>query len=120
MSEDIKTILSLANQKGQTEKRFVCYDCNNTGKIEVLQYLGKDIHGLVRTGAEIVGFNRWFKMCLQYYRIVNPALPIECGEDMHRYYIELKKAKEIYDVDTQIRTIAIHNCTSCKRAQWTK
>lgn len=120
MSEDIKTILAMAQANRQTEKRFVCYECNNTGKIEVLQYLGKDIFGLVKSGAEIVGFNRWFKMCLQYYRIVNPSLPAECGDDLHKYYVELKKAKEIYDVDTHIKTIAIHDCTSCKRAQWTK
>lgn len=98
------------------QRQFVCKDCDNTGKLEIIQYTGKNIEGQQKHGDTIVGYNRWWRMCFRYYMIVNPNLK-ENMDDYKQLHDELSKAKSQYPIDINYRVIGVQDCNSCKTSQ---
>ncbi len=99
------------------QRQFVCKDCDNTGKLEIIQYTGKNIEGQQKHGDTIVGFNRGWRMCFRYYMIINPNLK-ENMNDYKQLHDELSKAKSQYPIDIYYKVIGVQDCNSCKTSQW--
>lgn len=98
------------------QRQFICKDCDNTGKLEVIQYTGKDIFGMPKHGDTVIGYNRWWRMCYQYYQIINPNL--KNGLDYKQTFEELSKAKSEYPIDIHIKIIGMQDCNGCKTNQF--
>ena len=104
-----------------TSHRYYCEECNDTGKIEVMKYIGTKDLQYVRPDQEIVGYDRMHRMIWNYLRSINPRIP-EMGkvnwedrEGIDAYC----KTIETYDPFRYVRTIATNPCT-CIKGRWTK
>jgi hypothetical protein len=99
------------------EDPFICSSCNNTGRLETLQYLGETIPGFMRNGEIVIGYNKWFAIFMLYYRKINPKI-IDGMSDIN-FAEQLAVAKKHHGpIDTQYKILNIVACTKCKSAEY--
>lgn len=116
MDEIVKTFSNL-----KSTHRYYCEECNDTGKIEVMKYIGTKDLQYVKPDQEVVGYDRIFRMCWNYLRSINPRIP-EMGkvdwedkEGIEAYC----KTVEKFDPFQYLRVLKVDPCT-CVRGNWTK
>lgn len=126
MNGDIEKIIGMAmsiptKTATQYTKPFVCRYCNNSGKLEVIEYVGKEIYGFVAPGNTVLGYNSFFRQAYIYYQSIEPRLPPYDRFDITKETIELlTKAKKEYCPENYIRVRGYENCNQCKSNEWRK
>lgn len=104
-----------------TSHKYYCEECNDTGKIEVMKYVGTKDLQYVKPDQEVIGYDRIFRMCWNYLRSINPRIP-EMGkvnwedkESIEAYC----KTVEKFDPFQYLRVLKVDPCT-CARGNWIK
>jgi hypothetical protein len=115
MDEIVKSFKDL-----KSTHRYYCDECKDTGKIETLRYTGKDI-GYMKTDQEVIGWDRFAKMCWNYQRSIVDGIP-EFGKFFFDNFPAIDayvKSTNIYNASLHVELVSVNPC-SCKRGNWTK
>lgn len=104
-----------------TSHKYYCEECNDTGKIETIKYIGTKDLQYIRPDQEVIGFDRMHRMIWNYLRAINPRIP-EMGkvdwedkEGIEAYCKTIEK----YDPFQYLRVLKVDPC-KCIRGNWTK
>ena len=119
MNEVTKKLVGLVSSIPTTTAKFnICEACNNSGRVETMEYTGETIPGFMRNGEIVIGYNKWFSIFLLYYQKINPKLLEGLSGIEFAEQLAIAKNKHPKPLDTQYKVLNLVACTKCKSAHY--